>query len=102
MPSVEHVTACYANNRAKVSHQPTRQRERQMRRFKSAAQAQQFLSVHGAVRKRTSSPTRVPKETPGSVSVATSLDQDVDHVAVLIDCTPQIVSTFSPLARLME
>ena len=24
----------YANNRAEVSHQPTRQRERQMRRFK--------------------------------------------------------------------
>ena len=50
MPSVEHVTARYANNRAEVSHQPTRQRERQMRRFKSAAQAQRFLSVHGVVR----------------------------------------------------
>ena len=50
MPSVEHVTACYANNRAEVSHQPTRQRERQMRRFKSAAQAQRFLSVHDVVR----------------------------------------------------
>jgi len=50
MPSVEHVTERYANNRAEVSHQPTRQRERQMRRFKSAAQAQRFLSVHGAVR----------------------------------------------------
>jgi putative transposase len=50
MPTVEHVTARYANNRAEVSHQPTRQRERQMRGFKSAAQAQQFLSVHGVVR----------------------------------------------------
>ena len=49
MPSVEHVTARYANNRAEVSHQPTRQRERQMRKFKSAAQAQRFLSVHGVV-----------------------------------------------------
>ena len=49
MPSVEHVTARYANSRAEVSHQPTRQRERQMRKFKSAAQAQRFLSVHGAV-----------------------------------------------------
>ena len=49
MPSVEHVTARHANNRAEVSHQPTRQRERQMRKFKSAAQAQRFLSVHGAV-----------------------------------------------------
>ena len=37
MPSVVHRTEQYANNRAEVSHQPTRQRERQMRRFKSAA-----------------------------------------------------------------
>ena len=50
MPSVEHVTARYANNVAEVSHQATRQRERQMRKFKSAAQAQRFLSVHGVVR----------------------------------------------------
>jgi len=50
MPSVEHVTARYANNRAEVSHQPTRQRERQMRMFKSAAQAQRFSSVHSIVR----------------------------------------------------
>ena len=49
MPSVLHDTSRYANNRAEVSHQPTRQRERQMRRFKSAAQAQRFLSVHGVV-----------------------------------------------------
>ena len=49
MPSVIHVTERYANNRAEVSHQPTRQRERQMRRFKSAAQAQRFLSVHGVI-----------------------------------------------------
>ena len=49
MPSVEHVTARYANNRVEVSHQPTRQRERQMRKFKSAAQAQRFLSVQGVV-----------------------------------------------------
>ena len=38
MPSVLHCTDQYANNRAEVSHQPTRQRERQMRRFTSAAQ----------------------------------------------------------------
>ena len=47
MPSVVHVTEQYANHRAEVSHQPTRERERQMRRFKSAAHAQRFLSVHG-------------------------------------------------------
>ena len=49
MPSVVHCTDQYANNRAEVSHQPTRHRERQMRRFKSAAHAQRFLSVHGLV-----------------------------------------------------
>ena len=35
MTSVLHDTSQYANNRAEVSHQPTRMRERQMRRFKS-------------------------------------------------------------------
>mgnify|MGYP001811704253 CR=1 FL=1 len=42
-PSVIHSTEQYENNRAGVSHEPTRQRERQMRRFKSAGQAQRFL-----------------------------------------------------------
>ena len=49
MPSVLHDTTRYANNRAEVSHQPTRQRERQMGRFKCVAQAQRFLSVHGVI-----------------------------------------------------
>ena len=47
LPSVDHDTGQYANNRAEVSHQPTRQRERLMRGFKSLGQAQLFLSVHG-------------------------------------------------------
>jgi len=46
---VAHNTERYANNRVEASHQATRQRERQMRRFKSAAQAQRFLSLHGVV-----------------------------------------------------
>ena len=49
MPSVVHSTRQYENNRAEVSQQPTRQRERQMRRFKSAAHLQRFASVHGVV-----------------------------------------------------
>ncbi len=49
MPSVVHRTRQYENNRAEVSHQPTRQRERQMRRFKSAAHLQRFAAVHGVV-----------------------------------------------------
>ena len=44
-----HDTSQYANNRAELSHQPTRVRERGMRRFKSKLQAQRFLSVHAAV-----------------------------------------------------
>ena len=49
MPSVPHITRQYENNRAEVSHQPTRQRERQMRRFTSIGHAQHFLSLHGCV-----------------------------------------------------
>ncbi len=36
------------NNRAEVSHQPVRQRERKMQRFKSPGSAQRFLSMHSA------------------------------------------------------
>jgi putative transposase len=50
LPGVTHDTQQYANNRAEISHQPTRMRERQMRRFKSPRQAQRFLSLHGVVR----------------------------------------------------
>ena len=46
MPSVEHRKHKGLNNRAENSHQPTRRRERQMKRFKSAGQAQRFLAAH--------------------------------------------------------
>jgi transposase len=39
----------YVNNRAERSHQPTRQRERTMRRFKSLGQAQRILSAFGPI-----------------------------------------------------
>jgi putative transposase len=39
----------YANNRAEVSHEHTREQERQMRRFNSPGQAQRFLAVHSQV-----------------------------------------------------
>jgi putative transposase len=42
---VEHRQHKGLNNRAENSHQPTRRRERIMKRFKSARQAQRFLSV---------------------------------------------------------
>ena len=49
IPDSIHETSRYANNRAELSHQPTRVRERGMRRFKSMRQAQRFLGVHSAV-----------------------------------------------------
>ena len=49
IPDTVYDTSPYANNRAELSHQPTRVRERGMRRFKSLRQAQRFLSVHAAV-----------------------------------------------------
>jgi putative transposase len=49
MPGVEHRQHKGLNNRAENSHQPTRRCERIMKRFKSAGQAQRFLSVHDQV-----------------------------------------------------
>ena len=49
MPGVEHRQHKGLNNRAENSHQPTRRRERIMKRFKSPRQVQRFLSVHDQV-----------------------------------------------------
>src|SRR4051794_29203377 len=49
MPSIEHRQHKGLNNRAENSHQPTRRRERQMKRFKSAGQTQRFLSAHDQI-----------------------------------------------------
>ncbi len=49
MPGVEHRQHRGLNNRAENSHQPTRRRERIMKRFKSVRQAQRFPSVHDQV-----------------------------------------------------
>ena len=50
LPGVEHRQNKRLNNRAENSHQPTRQQEKQMRRFKTTQQAQRFLSIHGQLR----------------------------------------------------
>jgi len=49
MPGLEHRQHKGLNNRAENSHQPTRRRERQMKRFKSPRQAQRFLSAHDQI-----------------------------------------------------
>jgi putative transposase len=48
-PGVEHRQHKGLNNRAENSHQPTRLREKKMRRFKSAKQTQRFLSAFGPI-----------------------------------------------------
>src|SRR3954468_1171565 len=49
MPSVEHRQHKGLNNRAENSHQPTRRRERIMKRFRSPRQVQRFLSTHDQI-----------------------------------------------------
>ena len=49
MPSVRHRRSKYLNNRAENSHQPTRQRERAMKRFTSPGHAQRFLSAFSRI-----------------------------------------------------
>src|SRR6266700_7127437 len=49
LPGVEHRQHKWLNNRAENSHQPTRLREKKMRRVKSAKHAQRFLSAFGPI-----------------------------------------------------
>jgi putative transposase len=49
LASVEHRRSKYVNNRAENSHQPTRQRERAMKRFTSPGHAQRFLSAFSSI-----------------------------------------------------
>ncbi len=50
LPKVEHRRHQRRTNRAENAHQPTRQRERTMRCFKSAGQAHRCLSAFGRIR----------------------------------------------------
>ncbi|WP_406729960.1 IS6 family transposase [Streptomyces sp. GD-15H] len=49
MPSVEHRSHQGLNNRAENSHQPTRQRERARKGFRSVGGAQRFLSAFSGI-----------------------------------------------------
>ena len=49
MPGIEHRQHKGLNNRAENSHQPTRRRERIVKRFKSPRQVQRFLSIHDQI-----------------------------------------------------
>jgi putative transposase len=71
MHSVEHRQHKGLNNCAERSHQPTRQRERTMRRFKSPGHAQRFLSAFGPI-----SDHFRPKRHRLNASVSRALMQD--------------------------
>ena len=47
--SARHEQGFKRNNRAEVSHQPLRRRERKIQRFKSPGSAQRFVSIQSAV-----------------------------------------------------
>jgi putative transposase len=49
LPGVEHRRHQGLNNRAEHAHQPTRERERRMRRCKSPGHAQRFLAASGPI-----------------------------------------------------
>ncbi|MCA1705701.1 MAG: IS6 family transposase, partial [Actinobacteria bacterium] len=49
IPGVEHRRSKYLNNRAENSHQPTRARERAMKKFTSPGGAQRFLSAFSGI-----------------------------------------------------
>ncbi|MGW2770242.1 IS6 family transposase [Streptomyces sp. NPDC001275] len=49
IPSVEHRSSKYLNNRAENSHRPTRQREKAMKNFRSTGAAQRFLAAFSRI-----------------------------------------------------
>ncbi|MEV7020257.1 IS6 family transposase [Streptomyces sp. NPDC093991] len=49
MPYVEHRQSKYLNNQAENSHQPTRQRERAMKGFRSVGGAHRFLAAFSGI-----------------------------------------------------
>lgn len=49
MPSVEHRSHKGLNNRAENTHQPTRRRERIMKRLKCVRHLQRFVSIHDPI-----------------------------------------------------
>ncbi|WP_406351287.1 IS6 family transposase [Streptomyces sp. NBC_01635] len=64
MPSVEHRSHKGLNNRAENSHQPTRQRERAMKGFRSVGAAQRFLAAFSGISPHFR-PRRHPMTAPG-------------------------------------
>ena len=77
---IEHRQHKGLNNRAENSHQPTRRRERMMKRFKSPRQVQKFLSIHDQVANLFHFPRNRTSTTDHRVARASRLcDMGRDH-----------------------
>ena len=81
MPGGEHRQHKGLNNRAENSHQPTRRREHIMKRFKSAGQAQRFLSAHDQVANLFRRPANTDAEHRQSLARAFMIWAEVTGVA---------------------
>ena len=73
LPDVEHRQSRNLNNRVESSHQPTRVRERQMKRFQSPEHAQRFLSVFESVNATFRTRRHLLSATPASAASQPSL-----------------------------
>jgi putative transposase len=87
MPSVEHRSHKSLNNRAENSHQPTRQRERAMKGFRSIGGAQRFLSAFSGIspdfrpRRRLMTATRYRAEMAVRFAIWDQITGAVDQLA---------------------
>jgi putative transposase len=97
---VEHRQHKGLNNRAENSHQPTRRRERVMKRFKSAGQVQRFLSVHDQVANLFHNP--YPQSVTADVRRASrerafAVWREISSAALLLDLAPRKSCPCGPL-----
>ena len=83
MPGVEHRRHKGLNNRAENSHQPTRRREKIMKRFKSARQLQRFVSIHDPIANLFHFPRHAPSSSDHRDlrSAAMATWHEITHIA---------------------
>src|ERR1700737_4206819 len=103
--SCHHEQGRRENNRAENSHQVVRRRERKMQRFKSAASAQRFLSVHAAVHNtlQPPAPSRLPVDasdlpirTSGAMAQRDRRGMTTVRAPRVMTKTPQLDSALQP------
>jgi len=80
MPDVEHRRHKGLNNRAENSHQPTRRREKIMKRFKSASQLQRFVSIHDPIANLFHFPSHALSSSDHLRSAAVATCREIAHL----------------------